>query len=84
VIEHVRLEVVQLELRLPPELAEKADAVYPLIAAPPFDNGATQDTTAAVGLPTTETCCGEPGAAAGVDVTEVEEGLVPIALVARS
>ena len=83
-MEHVRLAVVQLELRLPPVIAEYADAVYPVIAEPPFDDGANQLTVTAVCPASTATCCGEDGAEAGVAEVADEAALVPIALTARS
>jgi hypothetical protein len=83
-IEQVKAAVVQVELRVPPELAENAEAVYPVIAAPPLDVGANQDTIAAVGLATTATCNGVVGTDAGVPDVADDALLVPIAFIARS
>jgi hypothetical protein len=81
----VRPVTVQLvEAAEQPAEAGVEDTVYPLMAAPPVEAGAVQDTTDwALALDVAATAVGAPGAVAGVAGTDgLEAALVPAELVA--
>ena len=68
---------------LPPVLALHAFAVYPVMAAPPFDAGALHRTSNDASEPVTETSKGTDGADASVvPETRVDSALVPLEFVA--